>query len=139
MDKIRVLLIDDEPSFTRMLKLSLERRERFEVRVENNGAYGLKVAQDFLPDIILLDVIMPDVDGGEVASTIRADARLKDTPIVFLTAGVSKESTRARGNVIGGQKYLAKPATADEIVRCIETELRKSGGAAPGSSAVRKS
>lgn len=139
MDKIRVLLIDDEPSFTRMLKMSLERRGRFEVRVENNGAYGLKAAQDFLPDIILLDVIMPDIDGGEIASTIRADRNLKDTPIVFLTAGVSKETTRAKGNVIGGQKYLAKPVTVDEIVRCIETQLKKPGGVAPGSSPVRKS
>jgi len=139
MDKIRVLLIDDEPSFTRMLKLSLELRGRFEVRVEKNGAYGLKVAQDFLPDIILLDVIMPDVDGGEIASTIRADRVLKDTPIVFLTAGVSKETTRAKGNVIGGQKYLAKPATVEEIIRCIETHLSKPGKVAPGSSAVPKS
>jgi len=139
MDKIRVLLIDDEPSFTRMLKLSLERRGHFEVMVENNGAYGLKVAQDFLPDIILLDVIMPDVDGGEIASTIRADRVLKVTPIVFLTAGVSKETTRAKGNVIGGQKYLAKPATVEEIIRCIETQLRKPGEVTPGSSAVPKS
>jgi len=139
MDKIRVLLIDDEPSFTRMLKLSLERRGRFEVRVENNGAYGLKVAQDFLPHIIMLDVIMPDVDGGEVASKIRADEKLKDTPIVFLTAGVSRETTRAKGNVIGGQEYLAKPVTVDEVIRCIETQLRKNGGVAPGSSAVPKS
>jgi len=130
MDKIRVLLVDDEPSFTRMLRLSLERRG-FKVLVENNGAYAHTVAQDFLPDVILLDVIMPDVDGGEVAAEIRSDPALKDVPIVFLTAGVSKETTRVKGNVIGGQTYLAKPISVDEVVRCIEKKLGKKTGATP--------
>jgi DNA-binding response OmpR family regulator len=129
MDKIRVLLVDDEPSFTRMLRLSLERRG-FKVMVENNGAYAHTVAKDFLPDVILLDVIMPDVDGGEVAAEIRNDPALKDVPIVFLTAGVSKETTRVKGNVIGGQTYLAKPIAVDEVVRCIEKKLGKKTGAA---------
>jgi DNA-binding response OmpR family regulator len=124
MDKIRILLIDDEPSFTRMLKLSLERRG-FEVMTENNGAYALTVARDFLPNFIFLDVIMPDLDGGDVAAKIRNDPALKDVPIVFLTAGVSKETTRVKGNIIGGQTYLAKPITVDEVVRCIEKKLGK--------------
>jgi len=123
MDKTRVLLVDDEPSFTRMLKLSLERRG-YEVRVENNGAYAHTVARDFLPNFIFLDVIMPDVDGGDVAAKIRSDPGLKDVPIVFLTAGVSKETTRVKGNVIGGQTYLAKPISVDEVVRCIENTLK---------------
>ena len=129
MDNIRLLLIDDEPSFTRMLRLSLERRG-FKVKVENNGAYAHTVAQDFLPDLILLDVIMPDVDGGDVAAQIRSDPALKDVPIVFLTAGVSKETTRVKGNVIGGQTYLAKPISVDEVVRCIEKKLGKKTGTA---------
>jgi len=128
MDKIRVLLIDDEPSFTRMLKMSLERRG-FEVMVVNNGAYAHTVARDFLPSFIFLDVIMPDIDGGDVAANIRSDPSLKDVPIVFLTAGVSKETTRVKGNVIGGQTYLAKPITVDEVVRCIEKKLGKKAGA----------
>src|SRR6476620_704476 len=106
MDKIKVLLVDDEPSFTRMLKLSLERRG-FTVMVENNGAYAHTVARDFLPDFIFLDVIMPDVDGGDVAAKIRSDPAFKNVPIVFLTAGISKETTRVKGSVIGGQTYLA--------------------------------
>jgi DNA-binding response OmpR family regulator len=124
MDKIRVLLIDDEPGFTRMLKINLERRG-FEVMVENNGAYAHTVARDFSPDFVFLDVIMPDVDGGEVASKIRSDPSLKDVPIVFLTAGVSKETTRVKGNVIGGETYLAKPVTVDEVVRCIQKQLKR--------------
>jgi DNA-binding response OmpR family regulator len=133
MDKIRVLLIDDEPSFTRMLKINLERRG-FAVFVENNGAYAHTAARDFLPDFILLDVIMPDVDGGEVAAKIRSDPSFKDVPIVFLTAGVSKEKTRVKGNVIGGQTYLAKPASVDEVVRCIEKKREKREGVGPTGS-----
>jgi DNA-binding response OmpR family regulator len=124
MDKIRVLLIDDEPGFTRMLRMNLERRG-FEVRVENDGANAHSVAREFLPDFIFLDVIMPDVDGGEAASSIRSDPSLKSVPIVFLTAGVSKEKTRVKGDVIGGETYLAKPVSVEEVVRCIERGLNK--------------
>ena len=132
MDRIRVLLIDDEPGFTRLLKLNLERRG-YEVMVENDGANAQAAARAFLPDFIFLDVIMPDVDGGEAAAKIRSDPGFRHVPIVFLTAGVSKEKTRARGGVIGGETYLAKPASVEEVVRCIEKNLKKSG-AQPGAS-----
>lgn len=134
MDRVRILLVDDEPSFTRMLKLSLERRG-YQVMTENNGAYATTVAADFLPDLIFLDVIMPDVDGGDVAARIRSHPQLKDVPIVFLTAGVSKETTRVKGNIIGGRIYLAKPITVDEVVACIERELKKKSD----GSAVKRS
>ena len=124
MDKIRVLLIDDEPAFTRMLKLNLERRG-YEVRVENNGANAHTVARQFRADFIFLDVIMPDVDGGEAASNIRSDPALAGVPIVFLTAGVSKEKAQSRGGVIGGETYVAKPASVEEVIRCIEQGLKK--------------
>ena len=133
MVKTRILLIDDEPTFTRMLKINLERRG-FAVLVENNGAYAHTAARDFLPDLIFLDVIMPDVDGGEVAAKIRSDPAFQDVPIVFLTAGVSKKSTVIKGNVIGGQTYLAKPTTVDEVVRCIEKKLGKEEGVSPAGS-----
>ena len=127
MAKIRILLVDDEQKFSHMLKLNLERRGGYEVRTESNGAYALTTARDFRPDLIFLDVIMPDVDGGDVAARIRADRELKDTPIVFLTAGVSKETTKKRGEIIGGQRYLAKPVSIAEVIECIERQLGKVG------------
>ena len=133
MDKARILLIDDEPSFTHMLKMNLERRG-FKVMTENNGAYAHTVARDFLPDFIFLDVIMPDVDGGDVASKIRSDPSLKEVPIVFLTAGVSKETARVKRNVIGGEVYLAKPVTVDEVIRCIERGLKRDAGVSSSES-----
>jgi two-component system, OmpR family, response regulator len=122
--RTRVLLVDDEPSFTRMLKMNLERRG-FDVMVENDGAKAHSAARQFGPDFIFLDVIMPDVDGGEVAARIREDAALEAVPIVFLTAGVSKEATRVRKNIIGGEIYIAKPASVEEVVRCIGRVLGK--------------
>ena len=134
MEKTRILLIDDEPAFTRMLKLNLERTGSYKVLCENTGKFGLTAARDFLPDMILLDVIMPDVDGGEVAAQIHADAKLKHIPIVFLTAGVSKETTRAKGPIIGGRTFLAKPVSVEEVIRCIEKQLGGKAGVESGPS-----
>ena len=89
MEKKRILIIDDEAGFTRMVKLNLEKTGQFEVREENKATYALAAAREFKPDLILLDVIMPSMDGGDVASLIQADRNLRGTPIVFLTATVS--------------------------------------------------
>ena len=118
--KKRILLVDDEPSFTRLMKLNLETNGPYEVRVENDGKKALAAALTFRPDLIFLDVIMPDADGGEIASRLRADASLKSTPIVFLTAVVSKNEVIQHGDVIGGQTFLAKPVSVDDVKRTIE-------------------
>src|SRR6185503_21291437 len=72
-EKKRVLIIDDEASFARMVKLNLEKSGEFEVRVENKPTYALAAAREFKPDLILLDVIMPAMDGGDVANQIKRD------------------------------------------------------------------
>jgi two-component system, OmpR family, response regulator len=120
MDKKRILLVDDEPSFTRLMKLNLEMNGPYEVQIENDPARVLTTARSFRPDLIFLDVIMPDMDGGEVAATLRADAALKHVPIVFLTAVVSKNEVFDRGDVIGGQTFLAKPVTFEDVKQTIE-------------------
>ena len=119
MSMKRILLIDDEPSFTRMLKLNLEETGEFEVREENRGRFGLDAAREFKPDLILLDVIMPDMSGGEVAYQIKADRNVKKTPIVFLTAAVKKDEK----SVLASRAIFAKPVTVDELIVCIEENL----------------
>ncbi len=119
MSKKRILLIDDERSFTRMLKLNLEETGAYEVREENRGKFGLAAARQFKPDLILLDVVMPDMSGGEVASQIGDDRTVKDTPIVFLTAAAKKEDE----GMIAGRDFIAKPVTVEEVVDCIEKNL----------------
>jgi DNA-binding response OmpR family regulator len=120
MVKKRILIVDDEAPYTRLLKLSLVQTARYEVEVENNSAGALALAEQFLPDLILLDVMMPGTDGGELASRLKANARLAQVPIVFLTAAVKREELRSRGGIIGGLPFLAKPVELAEIMKCID-------------------
>ena len=88
--KKKILVVDDETSITRLLKLNLEGTDKYVVREENEGARAVAAAQEFKPDLVLLDVMMPDADGGDVAAGIRGHGELKNVPIVFLTAAVRK-------------------------------------------------
>ena len=119
-EKKRILLVDDEPGFTRMMKLNLEQNGAYEVKIENDGGRVLQTARAFRPDLIFLDVIMPDIDGGQVAANLRSDPTLRNTPIVFLTAVVSRNEVIAHGDYIGGQTFLAKPVTVADMLQTIE-------------------
>src|SRR5712671_1300135 len=83
-DKKRILVVDDQPQNTRLLKLYLEQTDDYVVREENNAHAALSSAEEFHPHLIFLDVMMPGVDGGEVAARFRATPELKTIPIVFL-------------------------------------------------------
>ncbi|HET6408813.1 MAG TPA: response regulator [Chthoniobacteraceae bacterium] len=119
MNERRVMIIDDEPGFTRLVKLTLERAGRFKVLEENDGTKAWLAAREFKPDIVFVDVVMPEIDGGDVAQQIRSDPFLSHVPIVFLTAIVREKEG---GHEIGGFPFLAKPVSVDSIVRCIEHE-----------------
>jgi|ERR1051326_6968827 CheY-like chemotaxis protein len=121
----KILIVDDESSITRLLKLNLEKKGHFVVRTENLGAQCVPAAREFRPDFILLDVMMPDMDGGEVIAHLKADPLLKDIPVVFLTAAVKKEEVQARDGMIGGFPYLAKPLDMRGVLSAIEKHLPK--------------
>jgi len=129
MEKKRILIIDDEASFTRMVKLNLEKTGDFEVREENRAAFAVTAAREFKPDLILLDVIMPTMDGGDVAAQIQKDRHLRDTPIIFLTATVSKREAGAGGLNSGGSLFLAKPVSLDHLITCINENIQAAGDA----------
>jgi two-component system OmpR family response regulator len=120
-EKKRILVVDDQPANTRLLKLHLEKT--YEVREENNPKAALSAAESFQPHLILLDVMMPGVDGGEVASRIQASPKLKDVPIVFLTAAVTKREVDAGEGRLGGFPFLAKPVVLSEVTACIKQHL----------------
>jgi len=121
----KILVVDDESSITRLLKLNLEKSGMYVVRAENLGAGCLPAAREFQPDLILLDVMMPDMEGGDVAALLKADPILKDIPIVFLTAVVKKEEVKARHGMIGGFPYIAKPLNVKGVMDVIEQHLPK--------------
>lgn len=124
MEKKKILIVDDEVAFTRTLKLNLERTGMYEVKTENKGRFVTAVAKEFKPDLILLDVLMPDYDGGAVASRLQSDPVLKDIPIVFLTATVSKREAGSKGTQRGGFFFLAKPVAMEQLIECIERHTK---------------
>src|SRR2546427_2816337 len=134
MNKKRILMVDDEISFTRLLKLNLEQTNHYAVRVENRAEDALSTAREFRPDLVLLDIMMPRMFGGDIAARLRADANLKTTPIVFFTAAVSKTRVKEHDGVISGFPFLAKPASVEELIEQIELSLVKLSPSAHGLS-----
>ena len=124
-EKKRILVVDDEASITRLLKLNLEQTNDYEVRTENDATAALAAAEEFKPDLILLDVMMPGMDGGELAASFQANATLKSVPIVILTAAATKGEVYARGGKVGGLPFLAKPVEIAEVIASIKQNLRK--------------
>jgi CheY-like chemotaxis protein len=121
-EKPRILTIDNDRDFTHSAKLALERTGKYLVCEENDAIKAHQTAQRLNPDLILLDIVMPEIDGGEVAARIQSDPLLQRTPIIFLTALVTKAETRS-GLRIQGHPFLAKPITFPELIRGIEENL----------------
>jgi DNA-binding response OmpR family regulator len=119
----RILIVDDEPNFANMVKLNLEATGYYEVRTENSGSQALRTALRYRPDLVLLDVIMPDKEGPEVMFQFKRDQEAKNIPIVFLTATITREEVSAQNGVIGGHAFVAKPGSIRELVDCIEKQL----------------
>jgi CheY-like chemotaxis protein len=124
MKKPRILLVDDEVSNTRLLGLYLTKYGDCDVRIENKGSRAVATAREFRPDLIFLDIVMPDADGGTLAGEIETDAVLHGTPIVFLTALVSQGETGGAPVQIGKYPFLAKPVHPDMVLECIKKHAR---------------
>lgn len=119
----RILVVDDELNFANMIKLNLEATGDYDVQIENQGAQALMTALRYHPDLVLLDVIMPDKEGPEVMFQFRGNEQVRNIPIIFLTATVTKEEVVAHDGIIGGHSFLAKPGSIKELVQCIEKQL----------------
>lgn len=120
----RLLVVDDEPSILELLSVTL-RFAGFEVATATNGADALNKVRDFAPDLLVLDVMMPGLDGFAVASTLRG--RGDQVPVVFLTAKDATED-RVQGLTLGGDDYVTKPFSLEEVVARIRSVLRRTSG-----------
>ena len=129
------MVVDDQKAATAMWRLLLERTGVYVVREENRGRRALASAREFAPDLILLDLNMPDLDGTEVALGVTRDRTLQGTPILFITSLVS-ESEAAGGKRIDGFPCVAKPISLDVLVASIERQLAFQGRAAVGTLAA---
>ncbi len=126
----RVLVVDDEPSITDLVAMAL-RYEGFAVRTAATGRGALAAASEFKPALVILDVMLPDVDGLEVLRRLGSDARRP--PVIFLTARDATED-KVRGLTVGGDDYVTKPFSIEELVARVRVVLRRHGGAGSASS-----
>ena len=121
-EKRRILIVDDDRDSTHLIKILLEKISHYLVLEENDAAKAHESTRDFRPDLILLDIMMPQIDGGDIAAQIDADPGLQRTPIIFLTALVTKAEAKA-GLHIQGHPVLAKPIDIPELITRIEENL----------------
>jgi DNA-binding response OmpR family regulator len=119
MNRRRILIVDDDVELSRMLKMGLEQAGPYEVRVENDPRHARDAALAFKPELLLMDVIMPWMDGGAVVAEIRQEDAFRVVPVIFLTSILNKDEATAHGNRIGNDPVLAKPVSVGEIMRRI--------------------
>ena len=131
---IRVLTVDDEPAITELLGMAL-RYEGWEVTSAHSGLSAVQAARDTRPDVLVLDMMLPDFDGLEVMRRIRAEQ--PDVPVIFLTARDAVDD-RINGLTAGGDDYVTKPFSLEELVARLRGLLRRSGATLvrPGSQLV---
>jgi two-component system OmpR family response regulator len=120
---VRVLVVDDEPTLAELVTLAL-RYEGWEVRSALDGLTAVRTAREFQPDAVVLDVMLPDLDGLEVLRRIRTDT--PKLPVLFLTAKDSVED-RIAGLTAGGDDYVTKPFSVEEVVLRLRGLLRRTG------------
>jgi len=129
-----ILVIEDDEIVARTIERSLRGNE-FKVTIANSGVEGLKVARRLIPDLVILDVIMPGMDGYTVCREMRADPLLADIPILFLTAKI-KDEDRIAGFNAGADDYLCKPFNIDELILRVRAILRRTHNSPQASAAV---
>jgi two-component system KDP operon response regulator KdpE len=127
-----VLVADDEPRITKLVNLTL-RKEGFHVITANGGQEALKKAEENRPDIVLLDIVMPDLDGIEVMQELR---EWRPVPVILLTAK-GATADRARGLDLGADDYVAKPFQPEELAARVRAVLRRASGISGASGIVK--
>ena len=118
---VRVLVVDDEPALSELLSMAL-RYEGWDVRTAGDGLAAVRAARDFRPDAVVLDMMLPDLDGLEVLRRLRADGG--DVPVLFLTAKDAVED-RVAGLTAGGDDYVTKPFSLEEVVARLRALVRR--------------
>ena len=122
MDKLKIMIVDDDENICELLRLYLE-KDGFETITVNNGIKAVEAEANFLPDLILLDIMLPGIDGWQVCREIRKNS---DVPIIMLTAK-GETFDRILGLELGADDYVSKPFDAKEVIARIKAVLRRSG------------
>ena len=130
----KVLVVDDEPDVTGLLAYHLKAKG-YTVETVNDPLRSIGIARSLLPDLVILDVLMPGLNGHQVCRLLRSDPKLKKVPIIFLTAKV-EEGDRVQGFEVGGDDYVCKPFSVKELVLRVQSMLRRTPEEAPAGAAA---
>lgn len=120
---VKVLVIDDEEHFCRALKIGFAMKAAFQVTTTTLGEEGIRLAKKIKPDIILLDIMMPDISGPEVAEQLADDQATSSIPIIFVTAIVKENEVKENNGLAGKRIFIAKPVKIDELIKKINEVL----------------
>jgi CheY-like chemotaxis protein len=112
----KILIVDDEKDMAECSKGILENTGLYEVLIEGSGENALETVRQFKPDLVLMDVVMPIIDGPEAVRRIMADDECRGVRIVFMTSLVTSEETSGSGGLIGGLPFIPKPLSAQELI-----------------------
>jgi CheY-like chemotaxis protein len=123
MGRIKVLVIDDNASFCNITKMSLEHGGKYQVVTATNGEMGITLAKRTRPDVVLLDIKMPVMDGGEVAERLQEDSVTSKIPIIFLTGLVKRNEVEEGSGYLSGHPFIAKPFRTEELTKRIKDVL----------------
>ena len=121
-DQSRILIVDNSSNFTRSARLLLEQTGNYVACAVNDPRRALETARSFKPDLVLVDLIMPQADGSEVVAQLEADWALHSVPIVFVTALITLEEARD-GRRINGHRVVPKPTRGFDLIRVVEENL----------------
>lgn len=119
----RILIVDDEEDALTMLGERLENAGYFVLKA-SDGRQAVSIAKEANPDLIMLDIVMPEMDGIETSNVLSEDPLTKDIPVIFLTCLVKKDEEKQR-EVIGGRQFLAKPYNSEHLLKVVEKYSRK--------------
>jgi two-component system phosphate regulon response regulator PhoB len=126
MSRQKLLIVEDEPSLTEVLSYNL-RREGYEVVVAHEGREGLRKAQMLLPDLVILDLMLPGLDGIEICRELRANPATANTPVLMLTAK-AEETDQVVGFAVGADDYVTKPFSVKVLLQRVKVLLRRTAG-----------
>ena len=129
-NKQKILIVDDDNNIAELISLYLT-KECFETMIVNDGESALPAVESFQPNLILLDIMLPGIDGVELLRRMRADPALSAVPVVMATAK-GAEHDKVQSLDLGADYYLTKPFGVMEFLACVRSVLRRCGGAEPG-------
>ncbi|MBW1753581.1 MAG: response regulator [Deltaproteobacteria bacterium] len=124
MNKKKILVVEDELTSQQLIQFHLNNTGEYEVKILADGKQTLAAANAYSPDLILLDIIIPDTSGVDISRELASQANLKDIPVVFITGLVTEDEVASQDGIFYNRPCLAKPITKDKLLDCVRKNIR---------------